>query len=605
MIAPPQTYLSRLKLTNHKCFYEPTAFDFGPGFNILIGESSSGKSVVLEALDHSTTVHPHRSHGTLSSLQGAPFEHSTIELHYQTIASEVAQLANQPHLFLGATAETGENIELTSSEWQTNILNGPLHFGHRRTSFASWQDRLCLASHLSSWHTAGHSDPACYSMNVTAPGDASTGSSADAQWPLIRSTLGHRTYRFLTERRIAPSCGFSTPELASDGSNLAFCLNHLKSHNGALHAQLNRLVQHVLPAVKSVNSVPENNGFSIKISHVEADEIPATLAFGLSEVGTGVGNVIAMIYVMLTAQQPRTILLEEPNSYLHPRALRELLAILGESDIKHQYFITTHSSEVLRSVNASTVTQLAYDGDTSRPKQVAGGRVGELRAGLMDMGIRMSDLHGCDRVIWVEGQTEEAVFPQLIRKYFPAYAASTAVLRVHATSDFEGEIKANHLDPLKVANIYRKLSDGNALAPMMLGIILDREGRTKTECEKIEKASDASIRFLAPPMLEDYFLHASAIANLIQQRTGREVPIVEIDAKLTAAKTDRGLWLRPRANASEVHAAKTLSFICHEFSAGEMEYKKTRDGPVMVEYLMQHEPTRLEGLHTLLGQLLT
>jgi len=126
-------------------------------------------------------------------------------------------------------------------------------------------------------------------------------------------------------------------------------------------------------------------------------------------------------------------------------------------------------------------------------------------------------------------------------------ASGTAVLRVHATSDFDGQVKSHHLDPVKVASIYETLSDGNALAPMMAGLILDREKRQKTECDRISKGSNGRIHFIDRPMLEDYFLHASAIATLIHERTDSVVTTEAVETSLEAAKQQPSLWLKPKA----------------------------------------------------------
>jgi len=95
------------------------------------------------------------------------------------------------------------------------------------------------------------------------------------------------------------------------------------------------------------------------------------------------------------------------------RRRQHQLAILADVGSHHQYFITTHSSDVLRSIKAATITQLEFDGQKTTRVQVSGSQVGDLKAGLMSIGIQLSDLHGCDRAIWVEGQTEEVVFPTL------------------------------------------------------------------------------------------------------------------------------------------------------------------------------------------------
>ena len=599
------THIQRLILTNHKCFYRPTEFEFGPGFNILVGENSSGKSTVLEALDLSTGLQPHHTILNESSPGVRKIEPATIETRFALVPSAIAQLSGSNEIYVSHTSiNTDRRLELTDQQWRLEMQpDAYLYFDVKRATNKNEQNRLQLLVEDCNWQdVSGGMQTNCVSFHypqLSLQHLNVQGGQREA-WNEIRNQLGARTYRFLTERRIAPNAGYTSAELASDGANLAFCINHLKSHNGSLHRELNRLTRHILPAIKSVNAIPENNGFTIKISHIDEDENRGDLAVGLAQVGTGVGNIIAMLYVALTAQHPKTILLEEPNSYLHPRALRELLAILAESGVKHQYFITTHSSDVLRSVRATTVTQLEYDGTSSSHKQVKGDHVGDLKAGLMNMGIRLSDLHGCDRVIWVEGQTEEAVFPMLIRKYLGAYASSTAVLRVHATSDFDGDGDTAGFNPVKVAAIYEKLSTGNALAPMMAGIILDRESRQKTQCDKIASESNGRIHFLDRPMLEDYFLHPGAIVDLIRERTGKMVTTEAVATALEAAKRQSNLWLKPKAKTSERHAAKTLNHVCGELTNQAMEYSKTRDAPFLVEHLLKFEPDSLSELKTLL-----
>ena len=49
-------YLQQLNLENYKCFYDKVSLNFEPGFNILLGANSSGKTAVLDAcgLSHGT-----------------------------------------------------------------------------------------------------------------------------------------------------------------------------------------------------------------------------------------------------------------------------------------------------------------------------------------------------------------------------------------------------------------------------------------------------------------------------------------------------------------------------------------------------------------------
>ena len=532
-------HVNRLYLNNQKSFFGEIEFSFEPGFNILLGGNSSGKTAVLEALDLSGGLAPHRS--LLSNPTRSPIANTAeVVTGFCLRAVELQTLSSYGDDYVGNTHEDGKPVNTSDDQILSSFLNKTLHFEVKRHSTLGEHFRLFFHDQPCAWQQRGSgAQHICSRIERETPHNVVQQISGDQplRWNELRNIFASTTYRFATERRPAAQSGHAgTTELSSDGSSLPYCLNHLQTHNAALHKQLIQLTNRVLPAVTSVNAVPDASGnFNVMVHSTPVEMNRCDLAVSLSQVGTGVGNVVAMLYVALASQTPRFILLEEPNSYLHPRALRELLAILADVGSHHQYFITTHSSDVLRSVKASTVTQLEYDGQQTKRTQVPGAKLGELKAGLMDMGIRLSDLHGCDHVLWVEGQTEEAVFPLLIRKYFGVTASTVAVLRVHATSDFEGEVKDHHLDPIKVAEICKKLSTGNALAPHMSGIVLDRDGRPKTQCEKIEKESMGLIHFLARPMLEDYLLIPAAIAELIRERTGIVVSADEVTAKLETA----------------------------------------------------------------------
>jgi predicted ATPase len=609
------TYIKKLIVANHKCFYEPTEFEFGPGFNILVGENSSGKSTVLEALDPATSLHPHHSQLNESEPRVRKNEQSSIEIQRLITTHTVASLSGSNRIYIGNRNESNQQIhEWDGHRIQAKLSANPyLQFDTARVlpNPAGPDDmvRLCFPGHSTVWQPHNQNNVSyCATFDIDPFSFQHPDTSGDQSrlWSTIRDKLVSRTYRFATERRILQQCGFhENAELASDGSNLAFCLNSLQTSSGTLFSDLMSYVRYVLPNIKSINAPPVSNNFVIKINHVDDEDNRSDLAVGLSQVGTGVGNVIAMLYVAVTAQTPRTFLLEEPNSYLHPRALRELLAILADTEIKHQYFITTHSSDVLRAVNPSTVTMLEYDGQTSSRRQVKSDRLDELKSGLMDMGIRMTDLHGCDHVIWVEGETEEAVFPLIIRKHFGELASRVAVLRVHSTSDFDAAGKQGKLDPVKVAEIYKKLSDGNALAPIMAGIILDRENRQKSEIERIEKAGVGRIRFLDRTMLEDYLLDASAIAELVRAHTGDVIEAAVIDVALRNGKALPVCWVNSKAKTPIVHAAKLLNHTISSLTENKLTYRKTLHAPQLVEYLLQHKTDALDELRGLLRDVIS
>lgn len=255
---------------------------------------------------------------------------------------------------------------------------------------------------------------------------------------------------------------------------------------------------------------------------------------------------------------------------------------------------------MLRTIKASTVTLLEHDGCQTTIRQTSGKELHQFQAGLIDLGIRLTDLHGCDRVLWVEGETEEAVFPLLLQHFFPALVQGIAVLPLHATGDFE----SRKYEPKKVAEIYRKLSHGSFLAPPMVAIALDKERKSNSEVSQIEKDCAGIVHFLPRIMLEDYFLDSDAITAVLNQESENELLLSDIEKALADALESESCLLNPLNNSNKtIHAAKVLKEVFH--GAGLLEYSKTSHGPKIVEWMIANKPLVLLELKGWFSKFLT
>ncbi|WP_168224657.1 AAA family ATPase [Rhodoferax aquaticus] len=594
-------HISHLKIANYKSFFQPTEFEFGPGFNILLGANSSGKTSVLEAIAlHELSDTPHLS--TLNSNEPGhvPTEKSEVELTISVSTQELKSLAypvsdvylgvgNAPgHLYCNDFDLIRQRLSSTQQELSFKLqINSPVA---ARLQFRDWP---------ATWRTFG-TNTKFSAINLSDFSSFVVTNNAE-ELRQIWQKLPQKIYRFSSERNIKPICGhFANGELLPNSENLAYCINYLQSNNSNLFDQLNKLLHRVFPTIYWVAAPPNgNNQFELRVHSAPTHLNRGDLAVPINRVGTGIGNALAILYVALTAQTQRLILLEEPNSFLHPRALRELLSILAEVGSKHQFFITTHSSDVLRTVDATTVTLMEHDGQQTTVKQTVGKKLNELRAGLLDLGISLTDLHGCDKVLWVEGETEAAVFPLLLRKYFPEHAQGIATLPLHATGDLESK----KISPKTIANIYSKLSSSSFLAPPMVAIALDRESRRKEQITQIEADCAGVVHFLPVTMLEDYFLHADAISAVLSTSLDREISTSTVAEALERLGKGLDCLLQPRnASSNAIHAAKLLNAVFRE--VGTLEYHKTSHGPQIVKWLLANASDRLDPLQVWLVQVI-
>lgn len=600
-------YLKRLTVSNYKSFFEPTAFDFEPGFNVLLGANSSGKSSVLEAIAfHELANTPHRTILNVIEVGTPLIDSPTSELSFNCTLNElVLQLPAGQDLYVGVGDQVGhfysEDIQLLmqrlSNEKLVLDIKADLHAGRfMRLSFDGWP---------SAWrqlNSSGTFPALLVRRNNPAANQTSNFGTGSADLDQLFARIVPRIYRFSAERAVQHVYGHHhDSELLPSSANLAYCINHLQSSNPDLADELNRLLHRVFPTIHWVGA-PGNPGsqFELKVHTNPSHMKRGDLAIPINRVGTGVANALAMLYVALTAQTQRFILLEEPNSFLHPRALRELLAILAEIGSKHQFFVTTHSSDVLRTINASTVTLLEHDGCQTTVKQTSGKELHKFHAGLVDLGIRLTDLHGCDKVLWVEGETEEAIFPLLLKHFFPELAQGIAVLPLHATGDFE----AKKYEPRKVAEIYKKLSEGSFLAPPMVAIALDKERRSSSEIKQVEKDCAGIVHFLPRTMLEDYLLSTEAITAVLNQELDLEVAPADIEKSLKKAIASESCLLNPKSKSDKtIHAAKVLKSVFE--SVATAEYRKTAHGPKIAEWLLANKPDKFEELKEWFGRFLS
>ena len=192
-------------------------------------------------------------------------------------------------------------------------------------------------------------------------------------------------------------------------------------------------------------------------------------------------------------------------------------------------------------------------------------------------------------MLWVEGQTEEIVLPNLLQHFCPEISAGTAVLRVEHTGQFEKK----GMPPGDVAKIYKRLAESSALVPPMVAILLDREQRMTSDSAKIERESNGTLRFLERTMFENYVLHAEAITVVLNE-LGEHVSMDAVQRELAAAS---GIDIQ------SAHGADILSRIFSRLSDSRTEFRKTRDTPSLVNWILANRPSELNGIGMFLRNL--
>ena len=428
-------------------------------------------------------------------------------------------------------------------------------------------------------------------------------------WHLANIMKG-RIYAFDAERlNISQSEMGNDPNLASDASNLPKVLDFLQGDNPPRFDRFNRYISTIFPEIKKVTirSISSNRK-EIWVWTVDPDLERSDLAFPLSESGTGLGQVMAMLYVALNSNNPRTIIIDEPQSFLHPGAVRKLFEILKRQPQEHQYIVTTHSPTAVTAADPQSLLLVRKKGAESKVEVINVGETQKLRLFLSEVGARLSDVFGADDILWVEGATEERCFPLILSQIAMQPLMGTVILAVIHTGDFEGR----HSDT--IFEIYDRLSKGRGLLPPAIGFIFDQEGRSQTEQDDLRRRSGQTITFLPRRMYENYLLNSHAITwllNTMDTTRKQQVTAEEVEEWLTSNRLDKKYFLpdeidqNPESWIENIHGAKVLKDLFNDLTDGRVPYEKVEYGVALTQWVIENSPQDLEELPQFLKGILT
>jgi len=409
-------------------------------------------------------------------------------------------------------------------------------------------------------------------------------------------------FHFSAERM---NVGISSAEparrLSPNAQNLPSVLFTLSGERGDIFKQLVRHLREIFPTVGAISVSPHSlNQVEIRVWPTEAQERPE-LSFPLLQSGTGVSQVMAILTAVMTVENA-VIMIDEINSFLHPSAVKALLRILQTEYPQHQYIISTHAPEVIGSSNPRTIHLVKRDGYESTVTRLDIGQLDAFREVAQHLGVSMADVFAADRVIWVEGPTEELCFPLLYRhatgKALPRGTIFTSVM---ATGDFQ----TNRRDKQLVYQIYERLSQVAMPLVASVAFSFDSEKLTDVEKQEMIRNSHNRMHFLPRRMIECYLVNADAIAAFIGERDSEQADIdtADVERKLaelaSSSKYKTAEWNNDLANESwlaKVDAAKLIADACSDLSQHRVTFNKKDDTLALLQLVLGANPDQLGGL---------
>jgi predicted ATPase len=604
--------LEGIQLTSFQSFEKTGIIHFKPGINLLIGQNNVGKSALIRALPFPLRDEKHRSASKWRSFELVP---SQLKLWVRFTQGELFEegLRRGTVNLTAGTASTANFQEVVDHVFRAPELKMELIRNANSSSISN------TPSHGLDQPTDG-TGPAIVGVHFAA-GELRSFSrviASEDHLPIVADAIWQRSmFHFSAERmNVGEYQAVHASRLDPNAANLPAVLATLLGGKGSLFERLVTHLRDIFPSTVGALSIqPMPNGGAVNEIRVWPTElqIDPDLSFALKESGTGVSQVIAILAAIMTVENA-VIIIDEINSFLHPAAVKTLLRILQTYYAQHQYIISTHSPEVISYANPSTVHIVRREGYDSTVTPIDIEDVNQLRIVADHLGISMSDVFAADRVIWVEGETEEVCFPYVYRELVMPLPAGTTITKVAATGDFG----AKQRDRAMVYDIYKQLS--SATQPLVKGVVFsfDSETLNQDQMDRMHRESAGALHFLPRRLLECYLVHPHAIATYVNERdlTAREEkrPLInddDVSAQLIALAEDPRLritsWsgsLTDKEWLAGVDAANLIARAITNLSDQRVSFNKKADSLELVKLIIKRDPESLRPLADYIDRLI-
>jgi predicted ATPase len=497
----PLAFLNQVLLTNFRSF--PTAqIDFDDhGLILIAGANNSGKSALLSAFD---LVAGKGSPGEYRYVGGSRAEvTATFTLSDEDQREIVTRTGLKP--LMRAT------ISPFQAQWgfkdnQSGLVATELRvvWGDRQFYVARWDgdEAKFLAV-----RGPALMEPEPQLVEIQrAAGSLENGLQALPELAVWLSHLTEWRQRYYSLPTLRPGSQRETglrtdPKLAPSGDNLPAVLLHMQHHDPTNFAVLQKLMAQIVPEVGNVSALPSGTQNSV----VVRDPLRPVEMRNLQDLGEGVEQLLMLLVIGLTERSPHTITLEEPENGLHPAAQRAMLGLLREWSTDRLIVAATHSAVMLdigaQSDQVLTVTR--KEGASSVQRADA-----HLATALNALGVRLSDVLASDRVLLVEGQSDERIlavwFPELLR------SQRTAL------------IEAGGGDSARQVSLFQEwISKADRYITRKVLFLRDRDELPKEQLDKLEKTPHVYVMNCRE--IENYLLDEQAIATVLSRGIGEPI----------------------------------------------------------------------------------
>jgi len=424
------------------------------------------------------------------------------------------------------------------------------------------------------WAVENSKDPMSGKRSFGAAGPTAAAQVGNPLSAELRLAL--QTTVYFQPQRVPEVVATTNPEPvpSPDASNLGRVIYNHRGHETPTMAQMDRLMSEMFPEIDRILAGPSGqNQITVSVHDRYANQnVP------LSDVGTGLTQVLHLIASVLLMPSGRTMLIEEPTAYLHPAAER-LLASFIRTHPEHAYVISTHSPIFISALEPDRVFLVRRDATGIDVSPVIGTDV-TMRQVLQELGVQPGDLALSERILFVEGVADLAIYPVLLAKLgLDPEVRSCALIQLHGFGSSRS-----------VRDTMSQLSQHIHVKHLVL-----LDGDQDRDVGALPNLAFLPVAEVENLLLRDPAAVRDGMAQVWEQAQSEAPPLVGLWAVENVAEFIR----QHAAGNPEAKGSKILTDLAHELG---FDYRKPVHGPAIARHL---RPEMIEDLRPLFADLFT
>ncbi|HEY3915080.1 MAG TPA: AAA family ATPase [Verrucomicrobiae bacterium] len=207
----------------------------------------------------------------------------------------------------------------------------------------------------------------------------------------------------------APILGEHT--LSADASNLPDVLHWLYNNKPKQFRKIEAEVSKLVPNLGKLYTPTVQNEATLGL----IDDADEDLVFSMNQMSFGTRSVVAIIAKVILAKPGAWVCIEEPETYLHPKAQMDLFLFLREEAKAKRIFVATHSTAIAASCPLSSLFIVQRGADKSTMiMPVTPENAFEV---IEQLGVKPSFSFEADAIVFVESEEHVPIFEAWAKKY--------------------------------------------------------------------------------------------------------------------------------------------------------------------------------------------